>query len=67
MTIVYKCMVMNRGVRCCIEVYGGIWFMVLYMGVWCCIEVYGDEKRYMGMYRGAWYYTWVLTWVYGDV
>ena len=31
--------------------------MVLYMGV------YGDEKRYMVMYRGAWYYTWV----YGEV
>ena len=32
-----------------------------------CMVMYGDEKRYMVMYRGAWYYTWVLTWVYGDV
>ena len=29
---------------------------MLYMDIWWCIGVYGDEKRYMVMYRGEWYY-----------
>ena len=46
---------MNRGVRCCIEVYGDVQgFMVLYMSVWCCIEVYGDVQRLMALYMGVW-------------
>ena len=41
--------------------------MVTNRGSWFYTWVYGDEKRYKGIYSGAWYYTWVLTWMYGDV
>ena len=56
---------MNRGIQgqYCIEVYGDVWVHGFIHGCMINIEVYGDEKRYMEMYRGAWYYTWM----YGDV